>query len=142
MADTATLIPEEAPGASREPRATPSNDDLLFRTGRRYSPIAVVVATGVMAVPFLWVLTDLWSHSADPFRSRPKRLLLRHPGPRHVPWSFEPFRAQLGNEGFVPRWAYLFLFRNFPVAPQDADPSAHQQVRRGFDSLRPWGWPG
>ena len=114
MADTAILIPEEAPGPSREPRATSKDDDLLFRTGRRYFTIAAVVATGVMAVPFLWVLTDLWSHSADPFRSVPSAYFYDIQARAMFHGHLSLSRAQLGIEGFVHDGRTYTYFGIFP----------------------------
>jgi hypothetical protein len=114
VVDTATLIPEEAPGADREPRATSSDDDLSFRTGRRYFAIAVVVATGVMAIPFLWILTDLWSNSADPFRSVSSAYFYDIQARAMFHGHLSLSRAQLGIEGFVHDGRTYTYFGIFP----------------------------
>ena len=70
VSDTVTFVPEAKTQAEhrRNPNAMPGADDAVFRAGRRYFTIAVLIGIGVMAIPFLWVLWDLWSTSADPFR--------------------------------------------------------------------------
>jgi hypothetical protein len=114
VADTATLIPEEPPAASREPRAMSGDDDVLYRTGRRYFTIAVVVAIGVMAIPFLWVLTDLWSNSADPFRSVPSAYFYDIQARAMFHGHLSLSRAQLGIEGFVHDGRTYTYFGIFP----------------------------
>jgi hypothetical protein len=68
VSDTATLIPEAGPAATPEPEATPDGDDDVYRIGRRRFTIAVLIGIGVMAIPYLWTLWDLWSGSASVLR--------------------------------------------------------------------------
>ena len=69
-----------------------------------------IVATGMI---LLWVLWDLWSSSADPFRDCQQRLLLRPPTRAmfhgHLWWQWV-----LGDRGVRARWADLYVFRYFP----------------------------
>ena len=76
LSDTATLKPEAAAAATREPEAMPGADDALYRTGRRYFTIAVLIGIGVMAIPFLWVLYRPLVEFGRSVPRRPKRLLL------------------------------------------------------------------
>ena len=68
VSDMATTLIPPAAGASREPEAMPRTDGDLDRIGRRRFTIAVLIGIGVMAIPFLWALWDLWSGSADALR--------------------------------------------------------------------------
>ena len=67
VSDTATLT-RAAAEPSREPEPTPPADEDLYRIGRRRFTIAVLIGIGVMAIPLLWVLWDLWSGSVYPLR--------------------------------------------------------------------------
>jgi hypothetical protein len=68
VSDTSTLIPAAAAAATRESEATAGVDDAVYRIGRRRFTIAVLIGIGVMAIPFLWTLWDLWSGSVNPLR--------------------------------------------------------------------------
>jgi len=114
LPDTATLKPEAAAAATREPEAMPGADDALYRTGRRYFTMAVLIGIGVMAIPFLWVLTDLWSNSADPFRAAPNAFFydIQARAMFHGHLSLPP--ADLGIEGFVHDGRTYTYFGIFP----------------------------
>ena len=114
MADTATLIPEGAPGANREPRAISGADDVLYRTGRRYFTVAVLIGIGLMAIPFLWVLSDLWSGSADPFRAPPSAYFYDIQARAMFHGHLSLPRAKLGIEGFVHDGRTYTYFGIFP----------------------------
>jgi hypothetical protein len=67
--DTATLTPEAPAVATPEPGALLAGEDDAYAIGRRRFTIAVLIGIGVMAIPYLWTLWDLWSGSVDPLRS-------------------------------------------------------------------------
>lgn len=71
ISDTATLTPEEPVVATAEPEAVLAGDGDGdgYRLGRRRFVIAVLIGIGVIAIPYLWTLWDLWSGSADPLRA-------------------------------------------------------------------------
>ncbi|MGH9078546.1 MAG: hypothetical protein ACRDYE_00420, partial [Acidimicrobiales bacterium] len=60
--------PDVALHAVAEPPAEPTARRSRRHDDRRRFTIAVVVGAAVMAVPFLWVLWDLWSGTIDPLR--------------------------------------------------------------------------
>ena len=66
--DVATTLIPSAGDASRESKAFSHSDHDVDRIGRRRFTVAVLVGIGLMAIPFLWALWDLWSGSVDPFR--------------------------------------------------------------------------
>jgi hypothetical protein len=67
VSDTATLT-RAAAEPNREPEAAPQAIDDLQRIGRRRFTIAVLIGIGLVAIPMLWVLWDLWSGSVYPLR--------------------------------------------------------------------------
>jgi hypothetical protein len=114
MSDAATLIPQATAAATPERDALPGADDALHRTGRRYFTIAVLIGIGAMAIPFLWVLTDLWSNSADPFRASPNAYFydIQARAMFHGHLSLPP--ADLGIEGFLHDGRTYTYFGIFP----------------------------
>jgi hypothetical protein len=70
VSDTATIVaePEAEAEATGEPEATTHPSDAFHQVGRRRFTIAVLIGIGVMAIPFLWTLWDLWSGSVNPLR--------------------------------------------------------------------------
>ena len=114
MSDTATLIPPVATEVLGQRDATVQADDAVYRRGRRYFTIAVLVAMGVMAVPYLWVLWDLWSHSADPFRGAPTDYFYDLQARAMFHGKLSLPNAKLGIEGFVHDGRTYTYFGIFP----------------------------
>ena len=142
MSDTATLTRKEAePRVPRERDETTGADDAVYRASRRRFTIAVLIGIGVMAIPYLWVLWDLWSGLSF-LPQRADGLLLRPSGTRHVPRSFEPAQHTVGDRGIPSRRPHVHLFRDIPVSDQDAGPSVDEQVRRRLDGAFACCWPG
>jgi hypothetical protein len=112
VSDTAVLIPDAA-SSTRPPEATRVDDD-LHRTARRRFTIAVLVGIGVVAIPFLWVLWNLWSGTADPFRGVGNDSFydLQARAMFHGRLSLPP--GQLGIEAFVHDGRSYTYFGIFP----------------------------
>ena len=143
VSDTAILDAEADDDVARSQGAMPAaGRSWSIRMGRRYFTVAVLIGIGVMAIPFIWVLWDLWSSSADPFRGAPTDYFydLQARAMFHGHLSLPD--AKLGIEGIRPRRADLHLFRYFPVASQDARPPVDEQVRRRLDGPVDAAWPG
>lgn len=73
MVDAATIAPDTDLLESHKP--TSGSGRIRFRSpaelSRRRFTIAVLVGTGVVVLPFLWLLWDLWSGTVDPLRAVP-----------------------------------------------------------------------
>src|ERR1700733_6596094 len=114
VSDTATLIPPVATEVLGQRDATVQADDAVYRRGRPYFPLALLVAMGVMAVPYLWVLWDLWSHSADPFRGAPTDYFYDLQARAMFHGKLSLPNAKLGIEGFVHDGRTYTYFGIFP----------------------------
>ena len=114
MVDTATLVPEAESGVAAEPEAPSRLDDVVYRTGRRYFTIAVLIGIGLMAVPFLWVLWDLWTHSAYPLRGAPTDYFYDLQARAMFHGRLSLPNAKLGIEGFVHDGRTYTYFGIFP----------------------------
>jgi hypothetical protein len=114
MSDTATLIPEAAAEATRDAEETPRVDGDLHRIGRRRFTIAVLIGIGLMAIPFLWALWDLWSSTLYPLRGVGNDAFydLQARAMFHGRLSLPP--GQLGIEGFVHDGRQYTYFGIFP----------------------------
>jgi hypothetical protein len=114
MSDTATLTrtaDAEVPGG--RPAAV-SAEDALYRRGRRSFTIAVLIGTGIMVLPYLWVLWDLWLHSADPFRGAPTDYFYDIQARAMFHGKLSVPNSMLGIEGFVHDGRTYTYFGIFP----------------------------
>lgn len=89
-------------------------EDAVYRRGRRYFTIAVLIGTGVMAAPYLWVLWDLWVHSADPFRGAPTDYFYDIQARAMFHGMLSVPDSKLGIEGFVHDGRTYTYFGIFP----------------------------
>jgi hypothetical protein len=116
VSNTATLIPEAAAESTGVPEAPPgaADDRDLDRVGRRRFTIAVLIGIGLMAIPFLWVLWDLWSGSVYPLRGvEPSTFYdLQARAMFHGRLSLPP--GKLGIEAFVHNGRQYTYFGIFP----------------------------
>jgi hypothetical protein len=108
-----TLIPPSA-DASRGPGAISRADEDLDRIGRRRFTIAVLIGIGLVAVPFLWILWDLWTSSVYPLRGVGNGSLydLQARAMFHGRLSLPP--GALGIEAFVHDGRQYTYFGIFP----------------------------
>jgi hypothetical protein len=114
VADTATLTPTaraEMPGGRDSTLLT---EEALYRRGRRYFTIAVVAGIGVMAAPYLWVLWDLWLHSADPLRGAPTDYFYDIQARAMFHGKLSVPNSMLGIEGFLHNGRTYTYFGIFP----------------------------
>ena len=107
-----TLIP--AATQTTDPEAMPGVDDDLHRIGRRRFTIAVLLGIGLMAIPFLWALWDLWSSTLYPLRGVGNDAFfdLQARAMFHGRLSLPP--GVLGIEGFVHDGRQYTYFGIFP----------------------------
>jgi hypothetical protein len=114
MSDTATMIPEAASESTREAEVMPGVADDRDRVGRRRFTIAVLIGIGLMAIPFLWVLWDLWSGSVYPLRGVSPGTFydLQARAMFHGRLSLSP--GKLGIEAFVHDGRQYTYFGIFP----------------------------
>ena len=68
VTDTATTVAEPEAEATGESEAPSRPSDASHQVSRRRFTIAVLIGIGVMAIPFLWTLWDLWSGSVNVLR--------------------------------------------------------------------------
>ena len=114
VSDTAILDPQADRDVGGPKDTSPAADDAVFRMGRRYFTVAVLVAIGVMAIPFIWVLWDLWSSSADPFRGAPTDYFYDLQARAMFHGRLSLPNAKLGIEGFVHDGRTYTYFGIFP----------------------------
>jgi hypothetical protein len=69
VTETTTLTLEAPAVTAPETEAAPADDDGAYRNSRRRFTIAVLAGIGVMVVPYLWTLWDLWSGTVHPLRA-------------------------------------------------------------------------
>ena len=113
VTDTATRARPREPLGPGDLTTTGRVDD-SYRTSRRYFTIAVLVGMGVVAIPYLWVLWDLWSHSADPFRTAPSDYFYDIQARAMFHGHLSLPNSKLGIEGFVHDGRTYTYFGIFP----------------------------
>ncbi len=114
MSDTATLIREDAePRVPSESEETTGADDAVYRTSRRRFTIAVLIGVGVMAIPYLWVLWDLWSGFSF-LRSAPTNFFYDIQARAIFHGHLSLPNTQLGIEGFLHDGRTYTYFGIFP----------------------------
>ena len=68
VSDKATIVAEPEAGAMGAPKAADRSELELHELNRRRFTIAILIGIGIMAIPYLLVLWDLWSGSVHPLR--------------------------------------------------------------------------
>jgi hypothetical protein len=114
VSDTATLTPEAPAVAAPEPEAVLARDDDAYRIGRRRFTIAVLIGIGVMAIPYLWTLSDLWSGSVDPLRAAPDSYFYDFQARAMLHGHLYLKNGALGIEAFVHNGRQYAYFGIFP----------------------------
>jgi hypothetical protein len=112
MSDTVTLAPAAVMEGVGELEATPS-DDAVHLAGRRNFTLAVLIGIAATGLILLWVLWDLWSSSADPFRTAPADFFYDVQARAMFHGHLNVRNGSLGIEGFLHNgktYAYFGLF--------------------------------
>jgi hypothetical protein len=114
--DTATLIPKAPAVVTPEPEAEAmlTGDDDAYRAGRRRFTIAVLIGIGVMVIPYLWTLWDLWSGSADPLRGVEENYFYDFQARAMLHGHLYLQNGLLGIEAFVHNGRQFTYFGVFP----------------------------
>jgi hypothetical protein len=113
VSDTVTLAPEAEPEVAVASTTVPS-DDAVFRLGRRNFTIAVLIGIAATGMILLWVLWDLWSTSADPFRTATNGYFYDHQARAMFHGHLWLRNGTLGIEGFVHDGRTYTYFGIFP----------------------------
>ncbi len=129
VSDTVTLAPEVKVDRAVE-HETRLSDEAVFLRGRRYFTVAALIGIAVTGMILLWVLWDLWSSSADPFRGAPNDYFYDYQALAMFHGHLNVRNGSLGIEGFLHNDKTYAVFRNLSVHSQNAGPSDHEQVRR------------
>lgn len=113
---TAATVPRTTERAESQPssRRATVRARSAEETSRRRFTIAVLVAAGIVLIPYLWLLWDLWNGSANPLRSVPydnfydlQARAMFH-GRLNLP------KGTMGIEAFVHDGRYYTYFGIFP----------------------------
>ena len=89
------------------------SDEAVFQRGRRYFTVAVLIGIAVTGLILLWVLWDLWSSSADPFRGAPNDFFYDYQARAMFHGHLNVRNGSLGIEGFLhdgKTYAYFGIF--------------------------------
>ena len=113
VSDTVTLAPEAKMDGAFELETRPS-DDAVYLLGRRNFTIAVLIGTAVTGLILLWVLWDLWSSSADPFRGAPNDFFYDYQARAMFHGHLNMRNGSLGIEGFLHNGRTYTYFGIFP----------------------------
>ena len=112
VSDTVTLAPE-AKVDRPVGHETELSDESVFLRGRHYFTVAVLIGIAVTGVILLWVLWDLWSSSADPFRGAPNDFFYDYQARHMFHGHLNVRNGSLGIEGFLhdgKTYAYFGIF--------------------------------
>ena len=112
VSDTVTLAPEVKVDRAVE-HETRLSDEAVFLRGRRYFTVAALIGIAVTGVILLWVLWDLWSSSADPFRGAPNDFFYDYQARAMFHGHLNVRNGSLGIEGFLHNdktYAYFGIF--------------------------------
>jgi hypothetical protein len=114
VSDTVTLTREPEREAGRAAELPFDADEAGYRASRRRFTIAVLIGIGIMAIPYLWVLWDLWSKMVDPFRTAPSDFFYDIQARAMFHGHLSVPSGHLGIEGFVHDGRTYTYFGIFP----------------------------
>ena len=111
-----------------------SVDEAISRTpfdvGRRRFTIATLIAMGLTAIPFIWILWSDWGPPTLFRQAEYEDNFFDLQARRHVPRPSIPAQRSSRTRGFRARRTDLYLLRPVRLHHPDADPPDHQQPGR------------
>ncbi len=104
-----------------------------YELSRRRFTRAVLIGMGLMAIPMLYLLWDLWSGSPNPLRGVPYDNFYDLQARAMFHGHLNLAHGRDGHRGLPPRRAVLHLLRHLSLVDPDAHLGGHQLVRRRSD---------